>query len=289
VPLAAQNLFEIEDEFHENMNEILERFYNRYQNVFKYISGFNRFLGDMTSGYFIQYTVDGLLLDTDGKQLVVEAFYLLGVMLLQLGQRILGLTRAKMIIAYYRAKGESTITNVDEACKLCRSTDYIPARCNRANTAPLTCRTTTPSATSRVFDGRWRASKCTAPRAGAGVAVAAVAPTLVCLSSDIAAAAPSPSPTSLPPPAPATAATAAGTSSGVGAGASADPGTDADSLHEQEGRRTPRDEVRSCWCDGGASCSCFTGLAFCHHVARATLLLLVCFININGLQERLHI
>jgi hypothetical protein len=59
VPLAAQNLFEIEDEFHENMNEILERFYNRYQNVFKYISGFNRFLGDMTSGYFIQYTVDG--------------------------------------------------------------------------------------------------------------------------------------------------------------------------------------------------------------------------------------
>jgi WASH complex subunit strumpellin len=132
-PLAAQNLLEIEDEFHENMNEILERFYNLYQNVFKYISDFNRFLDDLTSGYFIQYTVDGLLLDTDGKQLVVEAFYLLGVMLLQLDQRIPGPAREKMIIAYYRAKGESTMTNVDEVCKLCRSTGYIPARFNRAN------------------------------------------------------------------------------------------------------------------------------------------------------------
>ena len=56
----------------------------------------------------------------------MEAFYLLGVMLLQLGQRILGPTRAQMIISYYRAKGESTITNVDEVRKLCRSTDYIP-------------------------------------------------------------------------------------------------------------------------------------------------------------------
>ena len=74
---ANTELLDVEDEFQDNMSEILDRFYTLFENIYKYISDFNRFKEDLMSGYFVHYTVDSLLLDTDGKQLVCEALYLL--------------------------------------------------------------------------------------------------------------------------------------------------------------------------------------------------------------------
>ena len=49
-----------------------------------------------------------------------EAMYLYGVMLLLLDQRIPGPAREKMVIAFYRNKGESALANIDQVC-ICKS------------------------------------------------------------------------------------------------------------------------------------------------------------------------
>ncbi|GLD95033.1 hypothetical protein PINS_up003658 [Pythium insidiosum] len=57
-----------------------------------------------------------------------EALYLYGVILLLLDRKIPGPTREKMVIAFYRSKGESALENIDEVCKLCRVTGYLPGQ-----------------------------------------------------------------------------------------------------------------------------------------------------------------
>ena len=51
---------------------------------------FLSFLDDLKTGIFIQHTVESMLFDTDGKQLMSEAIYLYGVTLMV---RTRGLTR----------------------------------------------------------------------------------------------------------------------------------------------------------------------------------------------------
>jgi WASH complex subunit strumpellin len=48
-------------------------------------------------------------------------------MLLQLDLRFEGVTREMMVISYYRYKGASTISNIDDVCKLVRSTGFSTA------------------------------------------------------------------------------------------------------------------------------------------------------------------
>ena len=72
----------------------------------------------------MQHSLDLVLFDVEGRQLVSESLYLYGCMLLLLDLRIPGVARERMIVSYYRYKGASTIINLDEVCKLCRATGY---------------------------------------------------------------------------------------------------------------------------------------------------------------------
>lgn len=65
-------------------------------------------------------------MNQDGKQLLAEALHLYGVMLLLLDMKIPGIVRERMLISYYRYKGAGEIPNIDEICKLCRNTGYLP-------------------------------------------------------------------------------------------------------------------------------------------------------------------
>ena len=56
---------------------------------------------------YIQQTLEGVLLDEDGKQLICEVLYLYGVLLLLMDARIDGTVRERMLIAYYRHKGQA--------------------------------------------------------------------------------------------------------------------------------------------------------------------------------------
>ena len=52
-------------------------------------------------------TLEGLLLDQDGKQLMCEAVYLQGVMLMLMDMQVPGPVRERLVVAHYRHKGES--------------------------------------------------------------------------------------------------------------------------------------------------------------------------------------
>lgn len=56
-------------------------------------------------------------------------------MLMLMDNFIIGPVREKMIISYYRYKGgQSAIQNMNEVCKLCKNTGYLPEKFNNGVT-----------------------------------------------------------------------------------------------------------------------------------------------------------
>ncbi|KAF6101652.1 WASH complex subunit 5 [Phyllostomus discolor] len=123
---AKPELQDLDEEFRENNIEIVTRFYLAFQSVHKYIVDLNRYLDDLNEGIYIQQTLESVLLNEDGKQLLCEALYLYGVMLLVVDQKIEGEVRERMLVSYYRysAARSSADSNMDDICKLLRSTGY---------------------------------------------------------------------------------------------------------------------------------------------------------------------
>ena len=120
------DLVDLDQEFQENHEEILERFYKLFESVWKYQADVAKYVDDVNNGFYIQHSLDNILQEIEGKQLLCEAVYLYGVMLLLLEERIPGFIREKMLVAVYRLNGESGLENIDDVCKLCRNTGYIP-------------------------------------------------------------------------------------------------------------------------------------------------------------------
>jgi len=75
---ADSALVDADHECNERYTEILERFYLLFESVWKYSVDYNTFISDLISGFYIQHSVEGLLSDTTGKQLLCEALYLFG-------------------------------------------------------------------------------------------------------------------------------------------------------------------------------------------------------------------
>ncbi|XP_013376761.1 PREDICTED: WASH complex subunit strumpellin isoform X3 [Chinchilla lanigera] len=123
---AKPELQDLDEEFRENNIEIVTRFYLAFQSVHKYIVDLNRYLDELNEGVYIQQTLETVLLNEDGKQLLCEALYLYGVMLLVIDQKIEGEVRERMLVSYYRysAARSSADSNMDDICKLLRSTGY---------------------------------------------------------------------------------------------------------------------------------------------------------------------
>ncbi|XP_021107803.1 WASH complex subunit 5 isoform X3 [Heterocephalus glaber] len=123
---AKPELQDLDEEFRENNIEIVTRFYLAFQSVHKYIVDLNRYLDDLNGGIYIQQTLETVLLNEDGKQLLCEALYLYGVMLLVIDHKIEGEVRERMLVSYYRysAARSSADSNMDDICKLLRGTGY---------------------------------------------------------------------------------------------------------------------------------------------------------------------
>ncbi|XP_016375613.1 WASH complex subunit strumpellin-like [Sinocyclocheilus rhinocerous] len=123
---AKPELQDLDEEFRENNIEILTRFYLAFESVHKYVVDLIRYLDDLNEGVYIQQTLETVLLNEDGKQLLCEALYLYGVMLLVIDQKMEGEVRERMLVSYYRysAARSSADSNLDDICKLLRSTGY---------------------------------------------------------------------------------------------------------------------------------------------------------------------
>lgn len=79
----------------------------------------------------MQFSLENMLEYETGKQLICEALYLFGVMLLLLDQLIEGPVRERIVLCYYRNKGGENINRINEVRKLCSDTRFrVPARRN---------------------------------------------------------------------------------------------------------------------------------------------------------------
>ncbi|CAB1321352.1 unnamed protein product, partial [Coregonus sp. 'balchen'] len=127
---AKPELQDLDEEFRENNIEILSRFYLAFESVHKYTVDLIRYLDDLYEGVYIQQTLETVLLNEDGKtapgKSLCEALYLYGVMLLVIDQKMEGEVRERMLVSYYRysAARSSADSNLDDICKLLRSTGY---------------------------------------------------------------------------------------------------------------------------------------------------------------------
>lgn len=122
------DLINLDLEVQENHSEILDRCYKLFESIWKYQADFAKYIDDVLNGFYIQHSLDDIFMEVAGKQLMCEALYLYGTMLLLLEERIPGAVREKIMIAAYRYRGEGLLSNIDEVCRLCRSTGYIPGQ-----------------------------------------------------------------------------------------------------------------------------------------------------------------
>ncbi|XP_068228667.1 WASH complex subunit 5 [Palaemon carinicauda] len=122
----SQALSDIDDEIRESHSSIIGRIYSAFESIHRYVSELNSYLQDLKEGVYIQRTLENVFTDEDGKQLMCEALYLYGVMLLVVDSVFLGLVRERIIVTRHRHAGQkaSSDTNIDDVCKLLRSTGY---------------------------------------------------------------------------------------------------------------------------------------------------------------------
>jgi WASH complex subunit strumpellin len=115
----------LDESFKETHMQILERFFILFQNIYEYGVDYTKFIVDLESGLvFIQQTLQSVVKDVKGKQLLSEGLYLFGVMLLLVDMKIPGEPREKLIMSYYRYKGKET-DNIDQICKLFKRTGFV--------------------------------------------------------------------------------------------------------------------------------------------------------------------
>ena len=113
-------LSSVEDAFQQTFTQTLDRFYTLFSSIVKYHEDLTKFLQDLDEGYFIQYTLDNLLQDTTGKQLLCESLYLYGSMLLLMERHLHGRVREKIIVAHYRytPSASGALDDIDKVCKV---------------------------------------------------------------------------------------------------------------------------------------------------------------------------
>ncbi|KAL2712235.1 WASH complex subunit 5 [Vespula squamosa] len=116
-------LQETDEEIRNNFSELLARFYLAFESIHKYITDLNFYVKKLNQE---DYQSSGSVESSeDGKQLMCEAVYLYGVMLLLVDHHFEGRIRECLLVSYYRYNAqESSSTKVDDICMLLRSTGY---------------------------------------------------------------------------------------------------------------------------------------------------------------------
>jgi len=121
-----QELFDKDEDFRENYIELIERFFSLFDSIYQYITDWKTLIEQVKTGKFVQHTIDTILSHKDIRPLFCESVFSAGVMLLLVDRLIPGPIREKLIVSYYRYKGQSTIPNFQEIYKLFAQTGYVP-------------------------------------------------------------------------------------------------------------------------------------------------------------------
>ncbi|XP_072947146.1 WASH complex subunit 5 [Epargyreus clarus] len=130
-------LQDLDDDLKEKYLELITRFYLLFENIYQYIIDLNSFVEQLNDGAFIQQTIDSVMKDIEGKQLLCESAYLYGSMLLLCDLYIPGAVRERLLVAFYRYSTSQSQSNVDDVCKLLRDTGYDQLHCKRPLDYPV--------------------------------------------------------------------------------------------------------------------------------------------------------
>ncbi|KAJ8943604.1 hypothetical protein NQ318_006606 [Aromia moschata] len=122
----SEALTYLDEEFRDNHIEIITRFYLVFESIHTYVTDLNHFLDELDEGLYIHQTLESIFTDMEGKQLMCEALYLYGLMLLIVDTYFSGTIRERILVSYYRytPQRRDTQSCIDEVCKLLRDTGY---------------------------------------------------------------------------------------------------------------------------------------------------------------------
>ncbi|XP_057658318.1 WASH complex subunit 5 [Diorhabda carinulata] len=119
-------LRDLDEVFRDNHIEIIKRFYLVFESIHAYVTDLNHFVEELNEGIYIHQTLENVFTDIEGKQVMCEALYLYGLMLIIVDAFIDGTVRERLLVSYYRyaPQRQDTRSCIDEVCKLLRDTGY---------------------------------------------------------------------------------------------------------------------------------------------------------------------
>jgi WASH complex subunit strumpellin len=97
-------LIDVDEQFKEAYLDIVERFYTLFESIHHYLSEINEFILRVKENYYIDYNIEAIIQEKEGKRLLIEAYYNFGVMILLLDRLIPPIARERMMVCYIRYK-----------------------------------------------------------------------------------------------------------------------------------------------------------------------------------------
>lgn len=127
---SSEILKKADEAFCDNYIDILTRFYLTFESIQRYANDLNNFMTELEEDSFIGQSLDGLLQDAESRQLICEAYFLLGYMLLAVDTNFEGGLRERLIVSYYRYSSykSSPESSIVDTCNLLRSTGFRAAQ-----------------------------------------------------------------------------------------------------------------------------------------------------------------
>ena len=119
------DLIEIDEQFKESYLEIIERFYNLFESIYQYYVEINDFISRVHEQYYIDFNMENIMQEKEGKRLLIEAFYNYGVMLLLLDRLVPSIARERMMVCFVRYKSAFGSDNTTQVAKMCKHTGLI--------------------------------------------------------------------------------------------------------------------------------------------------------------------
>ncbi|GBG30204.1 ABC transporter G family member 5 [Hondaea fermentalgiana] len=125
---ADESLLARDLELQMRYAQLVDRFYLLFRAIVRYHRQLSTFWQDLESGFYIQYSVEEILMDRDGAQLMSEALYQYGVMLSLLELKLVPAVRERLVVFALRARGEAKLADLDAVLLLAKSDDFSRLR-----------------------------------------------------------------------------------------------------------------------------------------------------------------
>ena len=101
---ASPSLVEADAAFFAAHRPTLSRFHALFTSIVGYGRDLHTFVSDLAGGSYVTVTLDGVVNDPDGKQLLCEAVYWLGMHQLALEEHLPGALRERLLVAWHRCE-----------------------------------------------------------------------------------------------------------------------------------------------------------------------------------------